>query len=401
MKHYPARNILLATIAIVFTFISSIGQTPEPGGKGIVKTLVLDAGHGGKDPGAVGLQYRESQLTLQMALKLGQLVRNQFPEVKVIYTRDKDEFVPLHDRVRKANKVHADLFVSIHCNALPGNPNTEGTETYVLGLHRSDDNLAVAKRENASIVFEKDYKNAYGGYDPYSNEGHIILSMFQNTYLDQSIRFADQVEKQMKLVTERKSRGVKQAGFLVLREATMPAVLVEVGYLSHAREEQYLGSEEGQWLIANALLRSIQAYWFPDQPLLPLPTPSTKITPALATKDSGSTKTKNLVKPTATQLTAKGGTPEKELPAVQFYVQVKAEKAAKPELATRILDQSYTCEVKKEEGYFKYLAGSFESAEKARAAKQVLEGTGFSGCFLVAYLSGKRITMEEASKLAR
>lgn len=401
MKHYPAMNFLWACLALIGFVLNSSAQVPASTGKGIVKTLVLDAGHGGKDPGAIGLQYRESHLTLQMALKLGQLVHSQFPDVKVIYTRDKDEFVPLHDRIKKANKVHADLFLSIHCNALPGSPNTEGTETYVLGLHRSDDNLAVAKRENASIVFEKDYKNAYGGYDPYSNEGHILLSMCQNTYLDQSIRFADLVEKQMKQVTERKSRGVKQAGFLVLREATMPAVLVEAGYLSHMKEEQYLASDEGQWLIANALLRAIQAYWFPDQPLMPLPTPKMDTLVATGSKNSGKSKNKDGVKTSGSKETAKGGTSNTLLGTVLYYVQVKAEKDVKPELASKILDQSFTCEVKKEDGYFKYLAGSFDSSEKARAAKQVLEGSGFSGCFLVAYHSGKRISIEEAAKIAR
>lgn len=224
-----------------------------------VKTIVIDAGHGGHDPGCLGGNSREKHLALAIALKLRDAVQKAHPDVRIIMTRDKDEFIPLYQRAAIANRNEADLFMSIHCNFMPGSAATRGSETYVMGLHTADHNLQVAKRENAAILLEDDYEKNYD-YDPNSPEGHIMLSMFQNAYLEQSILFAESIENQLKHRAGLKSRGVKQAGFVVLKETTMPSVLIETGFLSNAREERFLMSAKGQNLVAGAILDAFTEY---------------------------------------------------------------------------------------------------------------------------------------------
>lgn len=224
-----------------------------------VKTVVIDAGHGGHDPGCLGGNSREKHLALAIALKLREAMQQAYPNVKIIMTRDKDEFIPLYKRAAIANRNEADLFMSIHCNFMPGSAATRGSETYVMGLHTAKHNLQVAKRENAAILLEDDYEKNYD-YDPNSPEGHIMLSMFQNAYLEQSILFAEAIERQLKERARRRSRGVKQAGFVVLKETTMPSVLIETGFLSNAAEEKFLMGTEGQSLIAGAILDAFTEY---------------------------------------------------------------------------------------------------------------------------------------------
>jgi len=223
------------------------------------KTLVIDAGHGGKDPGAIGSKAYEKNITLAVALKLGNYVTENFPDIKVVYTRNKDVFVPLDERARIANNNKADLFISIHANWV-SNPAIKGTETFVLGLHRSQDNLEVAKKENSVIVLEDDYTAKYEGFDPNSTESYIIFELMQNAHLDQSIQFASLVEGQFTSKAGRYSRGVKQAGFLVIRETAMPSVLVEVGYLTNRDEEAYLLTADGQAETASAIYRAFKEY---------------------------------------------------------------------------------------------------------------------------------------------
>jgi N-acetylmuramoyl-L-alanine amidase len=224
-----------------------------------LNTVVIDAGHGGKDPGALGAKVREKDVTLAVALKLGQYITENFPDVKVVYTRSKDVFVELDQRAIIANKNKADLFISIHANSI-SKPAISGTETFVLGLHRSQDNLEVAKKENSVIVLEENYTAKYEGFDPNSSESYIIFELMQNAYLDQSIYFAKMVEEQFSTKAGRTSRGVKQAGFLVLRETAMPSVLVELGYLTNAREESFLGTADGQSVLASAVFRAFRDY---------------------------------------------------------------------------------------------------------------------------------------------
>ncbi|MEO0789065.1 MAG: N-acetylmuramoyl-L-alanine amidase [Bacteroidota bacterium] len=223
-----------------------------------IRTVVIDAGHGGRDPGCLGGSSQEKHIVLGIAQRFAAKLRDAYPDLEVILTRDEDVFIPLHRRAAIANRVRADLFISIHANFMPGSRATRGSETYVMGLHTADHNLNVAKRENAAILLETDYEANYD-YDPNSDEGHILMAMVQSAFLDQSIMFAEQVERQL-AAAGRKSRGVKQAGFVVLKETAMPSVLVESGFLSNRAEEAYLMSEDGQEEVANALLEAFRSY---------------------------------------------------------------------------------------------------------------------------------------------
>lgn len=221
-------------------------------------TVVIDAGHGGRDPGALGRQVKEKDVNLAVALKLGRLIRDSHPDVKVVYTRSTDVFVALEQRARIANRAKADLFISIHSNA-NRTRSLYGTETYTLGLHRSEENLEVAKRENSVILLEDDYTTRYEGFNPAQPESYIIFELLQNTHLEQSISLAAHVQREFRSA-KRVDRGVRQAGLLVLRNTGMPSVLVELGYLSNANEEAYLRSEQGKTTLARAIYRAFRTY---------------------------------------------------------------------------------------------------------------------------------------------
>ncbi|MDP4291919.1 MAG: N-acetylmuramoyl-L-alanine amidase, partial [Bacteroidota bacterium] len=227
--------------------------------KNQVRKVVIDAGHGGYDSGAKGKNSREKDITLSIALKTGKLIQKNCPGVQVIYTRESDVFVELYRRAQIANENKADLFISIHCNANPS-PFPYGTETYVMGLYKSEANLDVARAENASILLENDYSKRYDGFNPNSSEAYIIFNLFQNAYLEKSLDFASRVEKSFDANTNMPERGVKQAGFLVLYKTTMPGVLVETGFLSNTHEEAYLMSETGQDRIAFSIYRAFDEY---------------------------------------------------------------------------------------------------------------------------------------------
>ena len=221
--------------------------------------VVIDPGHGGKDPGAISKGIQEKDVVLGIGLKLGKYITENFSDVKVIFTRNTDVFVPLIDRSRIANKNKADLFISLHANTC-GTPSLRGTETFVLGLHRSNDNLDVAKKENSVILMEDNYRQTYEGFDPNSSESYIMFEMVQDNYLDQSLSFADDIQHQFKSRLESSNRGVKQAGFLVLRESSMPSVLVETGFVSNQAEANYLKSDEGQHVIASSIFDAFRRF---------------------------------------------------------------------------------------------------------------------------------------------
>ena len=231
--------------------------TEDPDDK--VDVVVIDAGHGGKDPGALGKNSREKDIVLGIALKVGQYIEDNIPDVEVIYTRKKDEFIELHERANIANQNNADLFISIHANWWT-NPRSIGTETYTMGTSLDDRNLQVAMIENSVITMEEDYTTNYEGFDPNSAESYIIFNLMQKTYQQQSIDFAGLVQDQFRERARRHDRGVKQERFLVLWRTTMPSVLIETGYISNKSEEAYLKSRQGQEYLASAIYRAFKDY---------------------------------------------------------------------------------------------------------------------------------------------
>ncbi|MFN0048013.1 MAG: N-acetylmuramoyl-L-alanine amidase [Cytophagales bacterium] len=224
-----------------------------------VKKIVIDAGHGGKDIGCHGKKSKEAHIALAVALKVGEKIKEQMSDVKIIYTRDTDVFIELQERAAIANRNNADLFISVHCNSAKA-PHIGGSETYTMGLHTSDGNLDVAKRENSVILKEDNYLQNYSGYDPSSPMAHILLANYQSAYLSQSIKFASYVEENFKDELGRNSRGVKQAGFLVLWKTTMPSSLIEIGYLTNDEDEKFLKDGINQDEVATTIVRAIKKY---------------------------------------------------------------------------------------------------------------------------------------------
>lgn len=230
--------------------------------KQAIRSIVIDAGHGGKDPGASGQFSHEKDIALAVALELGRIIQKNMPSVKVIYTRKSDVFVELYKRAKIANQAKADLFISLHCNAVPAAKRWQikGTETYVMGIHKNAENLAVAKRENAAILKEANYQSNYQGFSPSSNESHILFALNQQSHLQSSLRLAHKIEQQFSQRVKRHSRGVKQAGFVVLAKTAMPSVLVELGFISHPQEEKFLNDALNQVYLASAIFRAIRDY---------------------------------------------------------------------------------------------------------------------------------------------
>lgn len=225
-----------------------------------IKTIVIDPGHGGRKPGASGSFSTEKAIALKIALKLGAKMKEELPDVKVIYTRTKDVDVDLYKRAEIANDANADLFISIHCNSMPpGNKHIKGAETLVAGSHRLKEQDA-AIRENADIKLEKNYKSKYEGYDPNDPGTFILLSLLKNTFRDKSIKFAKLIQTSYINRDQRASRGVKEQGVLVLQRCGMPAVLTEVGFISNKEEEKYINSEKGQNEISASILAAVKSY---------------------------------------------------------------------------------------------------------------------------------------------
>jgi N-acetylmuramoyl-L-alanine amidase len=344
-----------------------------------LKTVVIDAGHGGKDPGAVVKAAREKDITLAVALKLGKYINENCNDVKVHYTRSTDVFIPLNDRARIANEKKADLFISIHANWI-SKPEISGTESFVLGLHRSLDNLEVAKKENAVIVLEEDYSAKYEGFDPNSTESYIIFELMQNAYLDQSIHMASLIENQFTQRAQRTSRGVKQAGFLVLRETAMPSVLVELGFLTNAEEVKYLVSETGQNNLASALFRAFKEYktQFEAQSL------NIQTTVASDTP-------KKVVAPPTTK------TPIEKTSSIVYRIQVKTSPVRINE-GQGIYKQFSDVWSYKDGETYKYT--TFQTSSLEQAKRQLVEiRKTIADAFIVVFHNNKRITLQEALKI--
>jgi N-acetylmuramoyl-L-alanine amidase len=252
----PVRNIGLTALLIAITLLNSSSTFPPRESK--VDVVVIDAGHGGHDEGTHGKILKEKNLALKIALKLGEYIEKNMPGVKVIYTRKDDRYLALDERAAIANKNKADLFICIHANANP-NAKAFGTETFVMGLHKDEGNLEIAKRENSVILMDENYEERYEGFNN-TPESYILFTLTQSAYQENSLRFASKIESQFKTKAGRVSRGVKQAGFVVLWQTTMPSVLVETGFLTNGTEEKFLSGEEGQELIASGIYRAFKEY---------------------------------------------------------------------------------------------------------------------------------------------
>ena len=356
-------------------------------GRGKVKKVVIDAGHGGHDSGCVGKNSYEKDITLKLALKVGEMIQKKYPDVTVLWTRTTDVFIPLFRRIQYANEEDADLFISIHCNFI-GNTKTRGTETFVMGLHRAADNLDVAKRENASILLEKNYEQNYEGFDPNSPEGHIMMSMYQNAYLDKSIEFAADIENQFVSMELSKSRGVKQAGFAVLRRASMPAVLIEAGFLSNEVEETFLNSENGQETVSNAIFKAFANFYKNNQPyqanIASEKTSSGQIADTKPNKSDNGIANADVYKTTQTNQEsisdAKNNSASKQN---VFRVQVAAVKNDLFDMDSADIRKIGQLSVKKHGDINKYMVGAYQSREEAIIARDKLKKIGYQGAFLV------------------
>ncbi|MEM1321522.1 MAG: N-acetylmuramoyl-L-alanine amidase [Bacteroidota bacterium] len=369
-----------------------------------IRTVVIDAGHGGHDSGCSGTNTREKYIALNIALKLGAALSYQFPDVQVLYTRKTDVFVPLHKRAAIANENKADLFISIHCNAIPNADYVKGSETYVMGLHRAKENLDVAKRENAAILLEENYQHNYQGYDPNSPEGHIILSMYQNASLEQSILLAHKIENQIQYHAQRRSRGVKQAGFLVLRQTTMPSVLVEAGYLTNSQDNRYLATDYGQTKIATSILRAFREYKQEvEQAPVPGYRPERKLTvsePIITRKAPVEVRSKGI--PQSYIIADK---PPQAASSADETIAYKVMMLSSEQLINtkkgKWKQVAFSIEVKEEEGSYKYLAFGFDSFDEALKAKNKLRQQGFKEAFVVAYQGSERLSVAEARNRSR
>jgi N-acetylmuramoyl-L-alanine amidase len=252
-------NICISLLLFLFAVINSVAVSyngPKTEGKWVI---VIDAGHGGKDPGALGSFSMEKNINLAIALKTGEYLQANLKSVKVIYTRDDDSTVDLKERPKIANKNNADLFISIHSNWAKSKSVT-GAETYIMGLAKDEANLAVAMKENEVMLLEDDYSTKYQGFDPKSPESYIIFTLMQNLYQKQSTDLASKIQTQFSERVNRNDRGVQQAGFWVLFNTTMPAVLIETGFITNLGEEKYLCSAEGQDYLASAIYRACREY---------------------------------------------------------------------------------------------------------------------------------------------
>ena len=242
---------------IIFTILFFIFVFPASASTFV---LVIDPGHGGKETGAIGRKGKEKDINLSVAKLLGQYIANEHPDVKIIYTRTQDKAIGLDERANIANKANANLFISIHANSVRGASQVSGAEVFTFGVTRIEENLEVAKKENSVILYEENYEQKYEGFDPNSSESYIIFELMVNIYSEQSINFASMVQRELVKTSNRKDRGVKQAGFLVLRKSSMPSILIELDFISNRTAENYMLSQAGQRSLAQAICNAFTEY---------------------------------------------------------------------------------------------------------------------------------------------
>lgn len=347
--------------------------------------VVIDAGHGGKDPGAVGKKAKEKTINLNVALALGRLIEANCKETRVIYTRKTDVFISLNRRAQIANNAKADLFISIHTNALPKGKIARGTETYTLGMARADENLDVAKRENAVILVEDNYEEQYAGFNPNSSESYIMFEFMQDKYMEQSVSFASMIQRQFKRHAKRVDKGVHQAGFLVLRATSMPSVLVELGYISTPDEENYLNSNAGVTALSRSIYNAFLTYRegqtgqggvVAAQPAIQ---EEPEEAPAVAEKPASA-------KPVATTQEA---TKSKPVFKVQILTSSTLLKTGNSKL------KGVKADYYKEKGVYKYTYGSTTDYNEALRMKRKIDDK-FKDAFIIAFRDGVKMNVQEA-----
>lgn len=346
-----------------------------------IKTIVIDPGHGGKDSGTLGtkrFKIYEKHVALAVSLKLGNYIADAFPDVKIIYTRDKDVFLELNERTEIANKSNADLFISIHCDGFT-NPKPSGASVFVMGMSKLKANMDVAMRENSAIYLEDNYQQKYDGFDPKSAESYIVFSLMQNTYLNQSLQIAEEVENEFSTRANRKSRGVKQAPFYVISRTNMPSILVECGFLTNPKEEEFLHSDLGQDYIASAIFRAFRSY-------------KQNIEISAAVNEKSIDVVDTLKKEVVVQKTNKIKNDLNLLYKIQIGTFLRS-------MLNNNQFTDLNVEEEKINGTFKYFVDAGNSKIEADRLKINLRNLGFKGAFIVAFLDGKQISTKEALNL--
>ena len=396
-----AKSVVL--IFLTLSFFCNLGYAQQ---NSQVKKVVIDAGHGGKDPGCIGKRVYEKDIVLKVALKLGKLITDNCKDVQVIYTRKTDTFVEVYRRAEIANNNHADLFISIHCNSVD-NKTPRGVETFVMGLHKTEANLAVAKKENASILKEDNYSNNYGGFDPNSPEASVIFSIYSSAYLKNSASLASKVQKQLVTNTRLPDRKVQQAGFWVLYRVAMPSILVELGFLSNYEEESYLIKPLSHDVMAVSLYNAFVEYKNQQEgtaiPTLPIPVekePEVKpettkpetTTPAIP----NNTETKT---PQEKETPTENVKPKDDDQGVYFRIQIMATPDDIP--VTHKQFQSLD-EMRKyhEKNLWKYTCGNAQTFEEIQALFKKVK-VSYPDAFIIAFKGDTKITVSEARELIK
>lgn len=379
LYHIFSRNaIALLLLATLFLCTSFTGDKKTTNSK--IRTIVIDPGHGGKDSGTMGtkrFKIYEKHVALAVSLKLGDYIKNAFPNVDVVYTRSSDVFLELNERTELANSVNADLFISIHCDGFT-NSTPSGASVFVMGMSKLKANMDIAIRENSAIYMEDNYQQKYEGFDPKSAESYIVFSLMQNTHLNQSLKIAEEVEKEFSTKANRKSRGVKQAPFYVISRTNMPSILIECGFLTNFKEEEYLHSEIGQEYIASAIFRGFKAY---------------------KENYEGITSEKESEEPIAVKEDRlKTPTPKKEITIEKVVFKVQVGTYLKSMLNVALFKE-INAEQQVINGTFKYYVGNETNKSLLDKLKNQLKEKGFKGAFVVAFYKGERISTKEALDL--
>lgn len=393
--------------------VSLSGHAQQDGGTKKFSKLVIDAGHGGDKPGAVGSRSKEKDITLAVSLKLGRMITENLKDVEVRYTRVIDKDVELYKRSQIANKIGADLFISIHCNSST-NKKPNGSETFALGLTKAAQNLEVAKKENKDILSEANYEENYDGFDPNAPENDILFALYQNAYMESSLWFADRVQRQLTANTPISDRGVKQANFVVLLKSAMPSVLIEIGFISNQQEESYLMSELGQYEIAASIFRAICEYkMHRDNVKIAVPSVSSLIPKNILDKQKQLEENQKLAQikdeeRLKAELAAKKEAEEKADARQQeksgsetiYRVQFASMKSKLSTSDSRFagLEDVWLYEF---DGYWKYCAGLFATQKEASNYVQKVRSLGHKDAFVVVFHNGKRISFEQARALEK